>query len=53
MYLRAPKLPLDSFDPMTREKINSMSFSELLETQVTNWKFGQRKTDRVKSGGIE
>ncbi|MCP4266087.1 MAG: hypothetical protein GY777_11030 [Candidatus Brocadiaceae bacterium] len=46
MYLRAPKLPLDSFDPMTREKINSMSFSELLEALESNWKSGQKKTDR-------
>ncbi|MCP4267924.1 MAG: transposase family protein, partial [Candidatus Brocadiaceae bacterium] len=46
MYLRAPKLPLDSFDPMTREKINSMSFSELLEALEANWKSGQKKTDR-------
>ena len=46
MFLRNPKLPLDSFDPLTRSKIKHMNFSELLECLDKNWRTGQERTEK-------
>ena len=45
-YCRLPKLPIDQFDPLTRTKIKSMNFSELLDCLEKTWKTGQRRTER-------
>ncbi len=45
-FCRNMRLLLDAFDPPTRNKVKSMSFSELLSCLEQSWRTGQDRTER-------